>query len=241
MKEIEAMAGRWAEIACPIFGDSSKKYVSAQGFGTGFVASVGDDIYFFTAFHVVDDFRKYKHRVANVGGKSLDLDSLTFHGDKATDIAFAKMEKNDLLELGLLKIKHCDLARDWSRWAELGTFVAIGYPASRNELKLQFGSTNRNCLNIFAKQSNKALKKSDLPSYIGLQYDPKTTLDSDGAHLQPPELKGMSGGPCFELVATPSGDSVKLSLRLCGVVSEFHAREKVIAVTPIETVLGVAR
>lgn len=241
LSDIEKMAGKWAEIACPIFGDSNKRYVSAQSFGTGFVASVGEDLYFFTAFHVVNDFGRYAHCVANVGGKSLDISSLCFHGDKASDIAFAKIEREILLDLSLPSVKYCPLSRNWAGWTELDTFVAIGYPASRNELKLCFGSTDRNCLNIFAHKSQKTIPKSSLPTHFGLQYDPKRVVGSDGKSLRPPELKGMSGGPCFEIMSSGSDDLVRFSLKLRGLISEFHAKEKVIAVTPIETVIDAAR
>ncbi|WP_298853078.1 hypothetical protein [uncultured Aquimonas sp.] len=238
LKDIEEAAERWAEITCPIFGESSKRFVSAEGFGTGFLTSIKTEMYFFTAYHVLEDFKRYSVRIANIGGKAFDLDSLEFQGDKKLDIGFARVDAQQLRHLGLSSVKHCPLARDWSEWCPLEVFVAMGYPATRNELKLKFNSTDRHCLNIFASKTTTQAPKSALAKYLGIAYDPKKVTLSDGTFLKPPELKGISGGPCFQLMRRYVKESVAYSFRLRSVISELHPTQKIITTSPIEALIG---
>ena len=232
LKDLELKAEAWADVVAPIFGDSNKRFVAAEGFGTGFLTLVENRIYFVTADHVVAEFGNYGACVANISGKSFDIGLLSFCRDGHRDFSSAKVPDEELAKLDLNTIKYCDLDRDWSGWRQTGVYVVMGYPASKNELKPKFGRADRNGLNIFCVASS-ATPRTMLPDYLALAYDPKRLRTSQGDTFNSPKLNGISGGPCFEIMSSQSELEVIYSFKMVGLVSEFHPGETAILVVPV--------
>lgn len=87
------------------------KFISPQGFGTGFFTMFADRLYFVTADHVVEDFGNYKGRVAKIAGKALNMDALAFEPDIHRDFSHARISDEDLAKVGLAYVLHLDLKR----------------------------------------------------------------------------------------------------------------------------------
>ncbi|UHQ19021.1 serine protease [Lysobacter sp. KIS68-7] len=228
LREIEAKAEVLADVVAPIFGDSPKTYVHAAGFGSGFIASRGTTFFFITADHVVDDFSKFKVAVANIAGRSFDLSLLRFSRNESRDCAVATLPHQLLAPTDF---KHYELDWDWSNWTSTGVFVAIGYPSTRNELKPGFGKADRNEVRVFATPSNERPRKTKLIDYFALSYDPENIKRSDGSPVELPDLHGMSGGPCLEIMRSPTAE---YSFKFAGVVSEFHPAEKALLIAIVD-------
>ena len=66
-----------------------------------------------------------------------------------------------------------------------------------------------------------------------MSYDAKTVINSSGEKLGPqPELYGMSGGPCLELLRSTEMKS-QYSLDPIGVLTEWHKKYRTIIVAPL--------
>ncbi|WFC42279.1 serine protease [Pseudoxanthomonas sp. SE1] len=226
---VESAAIEWAGTLAPFFGNSIRSFVDAEGFGTGFVAKHQGEFFLITADHVVDDIDRYEACVANVLGRSLDVKALRFKRDASRDIAFARLTEDYLARSEIDSVRYFDLGRSWTAWQGTGIYVVSGYPASQNQLKLKFGKTDRHGLNIFCSASS-AKPKSALTSYLAFSYDRKKLKNAQGCSFNSPKLNGISGGPCMELMVDTRRT---LSFRLVGLVSEFHAKEAVILVSPL--------
>lgn len=237
-KALESLGERWADIVCPIFVDSSKKLVTAQGIGTCFVASNRDALYLITAHHVIRDSRKHSVRVTNLRGIAYDTSHLDFSGDEKNDIVYAQLDKGELSQLGVASLKHYSLSSVWEGWRRTTTYFLLGYPASKNELKLTFGKTDRHCLNLFATSAQRRRCKTAVEDPIFLSYSPKRVTDRLGTNIRPPNLFGMSGGPCFQVMAKETELGVTFAPRLVGVIVEWYPENHTIIASPIEHVYG---
>jgi hypothetical protein len=235
--DLEKSAENWAEAVVPIFRESPKRYVSAAGFGSGVICSVGNDTYFATCDHVVKEFERAEVVQANIGGRAFAVSKLRHKRDAVSDVAIASISDRDLAESGVEKVKRVPLDRDWLGWEGTGNFVAMGYPGAQNELKLKFNSTVRNCFAIFAKATSRKSSLTQLDRYFALEYSPRSVRRGDGRHFNPPDLDGMSGGPCFEIMKRWAMDRMSYSFRLAGLVCEFRRREPLILVSDVSTVL----
>ncbi|WP_152980771.1 hypothetical protein [Stenotrophomonas ginsengisoli] len=230
----ESVGERWVDTVCPVFVDSNKSFVTAAGLGTSFIASVRDDLFLITAHHVIEDSKKYSVRVINLQGKAYDTGGLEFFGDSKNDIVYSPLQKAELNKLGLLGVKHYPLARGWHGWMPTETFSLLGYPGTKNELKLRFGKTDRHCFNLLATTLKNGQCDTEVEDPILLGYSPKKAVDIKGTKINPPDLFGMSGGPCFQIMVKETDQGLSIAPRLVGVSVEWHQDRNIVVVSPIK-------
>ena len=86
-------------------------------------------------------------------------------------------------------------------WRRTGIPVAVGYPASKNDLDQRYNKVDRYCHSISLSKSATAKPSTRIPNPLALAYDHKAVFDSNAKKMGPQvALQGMSGGPCLELI-----------------------------------------
>lgn len=235
---VERGTDQWAAAAVPIFSKSQKRFVDAAGLGSGVVCSLGEELFFVTCEHVQRDFAEYEIVQANIGGRAFKVGSLFYKTDPLTDVAIARVSREALASVGIAAVTTVPLDQDWSEWKATGNFVAMGYPGTQNELKLAFNSTKLRAFAVFAKGTSARSRETKLAQYFALGYTRKSIRRSDGTYYGPPELAGMSGGPCFEIMKRASAEGHAYSFRFAGLVCEFRRQEPWLLIVDVAALLA---
>lgn len=230
---VDDAVAKWADIVVPIFVDSEKSDKAANGLGSAYLCSHGEHFFLVTALHVITDANKSNLQVANINGKGVDIGGLRFHVLETHDLAVAELEPEWFHEKGVTKIKAARLRNDLSGWQRTGIFVAIGYPETKNRLDMRYEKLDRYCLSITVSIQKHSTVSTSIQDAIHLSYDPKTVINSYGEKLGPqPDLYGMSGGPCLELLRS-TDTKPTYSLDPIGVLTEWHKKDRTIIAAPL--------
>ena len=238
VRACELVGERWASAVCPVYVNPEKRSVTAQGLGTMFVGAIDGKLYLVTADHVIAASQSYEFRVLHLQGRAVDTVHMNFQGSQSCDIAVHEMNAftSPTLVGGLYK--HIPIAEDLSGWTETGIFSLLGYPSTKNVLKARFGSTNRHAFNIIATRISNPSRRTQIENAFALEYSPRNATDGAGAKINPPDLHGMSGGPCIELMLKQNPDGWSLRAKLKGVITEYHPQDRQIIVSPISNAIS---
>lgn len=231
------MGERWASAVCPVYVNPEKRSVTAQGIGTMFVGAIDRKLYLITADHVIAASQSYKFRVLHLQGRALDTAHMDFRGSRSCDIAVQEMNASTSPSLIGGVYKHIPVSEDCPGWVPTGIFSLLGYPSTQNVLKARFGSTNRRVFNVIATRTAQPSKRTQIENAFALEYSPRSATDGSGAKTNPPDLHGMSGGPCIEIMSKQTSDGLSLRAKLKGVITEFHAQDRQIIVSPISNAI----
>jgi len=230
---VDQATNEWSECVVPIFVESKKSNEAANEIGSAYLCGYGQNILLVTALHVVTAANKHNFQVANICGKAVDIGGLPFHALQDHDIAIASLEEDWLLERGVKKIKATPVGRDLTEWQRTGIFVAIGYPGTKNKLDMRYEKVDRNCLGISVVRLKECKVKTPVKDAMFLSYDHDNVINSSGVKLgAQPDLYGMSGGPCLELLRR-NGQEPMFSFDPVGVLSEWHKDDRVIVAAPL--------
>ena len=173
------------------------------------------------------------------------------HGDRDGDhydfaVGRLSSEMADALD-GVGFISECDICL--SNWEPQGTiFTIAGYPNSKNTKvdhaqKKVIGSLF--CYSNSAITNRTLMEKLDISaqSHIILQFDQKRSKNQYGKQVNSVRLKGISGGPAFNLgrLTNPMVLAGQHFPKPClaGMVIEYHARHKAVIVTRLNIIRGV--
>ena len=128
------------------------------------------------------------------------------------------------------------------------TYTIVGYPNSKNK---KTNATKRLVYTEQAHYSDVARTNQTLSqelnlshtTHIFMNYDPKHSRDAQGQCVNSIQLKGMSGGPVFNIGVLPD-PSVLGGCRhpdpcLIGLFTEFHRKQKMMIATRVQTILHV--
>jgi hypothetical protein len=171
---------RWSSATCPVYVESDKRNVTANGVGTMFVGSSNGRLFLVTAHHVLDDTKSKPFRIANVQGVVVDTARMVFHQDTVADVALIELNATTVPMLTGRTLKHVPLVEEVAEWTPTGIFSLVGYPASRNVLKARFGSTNRHVYNLIATKVLAPSKCSTIPGALALEYSPREATTGNG-------------------------------------------------------------
>lgn len=230
---IEQAIAAWSDIVVPIFVDSEKTNQAANGLGSAYLCAEGDRKFLVTALHVVTDANKSKLQVANINGKGVDLGGLPFHVMESHDVAVAELREEWIQSKGITSIKAAPVGRNLFGWRRTGIYVAIGYPGTKNRLDMRYGKVDRYCHSISLKALNPCSINTPIQDALCFSYDHKKVINSAGEQLGPqPDLYGMSGGPCLELLSS-EGPHPTYSFDPVGVLTEWHQKERAIVAAPL--------
>ena len=233
INEIDKAIEKWSDIVVPIFVSSEKSDQAANGLGSAFLCEEGNCKFLVTALHVVTEANKSKLQVANINGKGVDIGGLPFRVMKNHDVAVVELSDEWFQSKEIKSVKTAPLGRDLSAWTKTGLYFAIGYPGTKNRLDMRYGKIDRYCQSISVTALDAYSFKTPIQDAMCFSYDHKKVFDSTGKLLGPqPDLNGMSGGPCLELLSSMSLPK-KHSFHPVGVLTEWHKKERVIVAAPL--------
>jgi len=190
-----------------------------------------------TAWHVVEQALQHKLQVVNFAGKGVALGGLEVVKSREQDVAAILLPEQWLQENDLHKFKGVELGKPGDEWLRTGVYVAIGYPASKNNLNKEYGKVDRYCHSISMPPSSK-MPKTTIPNPLVLEYDHTEVIDSNVQKMGPQvSLHGMSGGPCMEVVNRRMEDgSLRYSMAPVGVLTEWHKKERLVVASRLAEV-----
>lgn len=233
LEVIEQAIAAWSDIVVPIFVESEKTDRAANGLGSAYLCAEGNRMFLVTALHVVTDANKSKLQVANINGKGVDLGGLPFHVLESHDVAVAELREEWIQSQGITSIKAAPIGRDLSNWRRTGIYVAIGYPGTKNRLDMRYKKVDRHCYSISLTPLDRGAINTPIQDALFFSYDHKNVINNAGVKLgQQPDLYGMSGGPCLELLLS-SASAPSYSFCPVGVLTEWHEKERAIVAAPL--------
>jgi len=227
-----AIAQDWARCVCPVYVDSDRRFVTAQGIGTMFPCAAVDTLYLMTASHVIRDSMNCDVRIVSMQGHGITIANMLFQCVDLPDIAVAEFSADEAAKRGMIWTDVIPLDADWSGWVGTGIFYLLGFPASKNELKGQFGRVRQECL-VYQSNPVPATRRTQIPDALALFYAPKKATDPHGKRVTPPDMHGMSGGPCLEIMMRKRADGLELKARLHGIIVEYFPQDQQIIVSPL--------
>lgn len=237
MKIVDEIVDKWVSIVIPIFVESKKKPITAKAadvLGSAYLCSNGETFFLVTALHVVKDANEFQVQVTNINGTAIDIGGLKFQAHDKHDIAVTELKPEWFDKKEVEKVKAAPVGRDLSKWERTGIFIAMGYPATKNELDVRYGKVDRYCHSISLGLLKNCKIKTEVEDAIFLSYDHKNIIHSSGKkQSSQPDLYGMSGGPCLELLSRYEDFETKFSLEPVGVLVEWHKKSRVIVVAPL--------
>jgi len=233
LEAVEQVIADWSDIVVPIFVDSEKTDQAANGLGSAYFCAEEHRMFLVTALHVITDANKSKLQIANINGKGVDLGGLPFRVIKSHDVAVAELSDEWIHSKGIESIKAAPIRRDLSGWRKTGIYAAIGYPGTKNRLDMRYGKVDRYCHSISLKALEGCSITTQIQDALLFSYDHKNVINSAGEPLGPqPDLFGMSGGPCLELLLS-NGTHPTYSFHPVGVLTEWHRKERAIVAAPL--------
>lgn len=236
---VDRLVEKWASVVAPIFVNSVKSALAADGLGSSFLVTTGQNLYLVTALHVVQDANRFRHQIANIGGKAVDLGGLPFRISTAHDVAVVHLTDQWLVQVGLdeVKLEALPVKVD-GEWEATGIFVLLGYPASKNRLDGRFDQLTRRMLSITTESAKGTPIATPVQGPIFFSYDHTKIINSELAKLGPqPALQGMSGGPALHLLARQNPDGEYNFTFSCeGVLCEWHKSQKIVVAAPFSIV-----
>jgi hypothetical protein len=209
-----------------------------QGVGTGFVIVVDGHSYLVTAKHAMEEALKHKQIMVKLFGRSMLLSGMYFAPADECDISISLLPLDWLNSHGVELIYAPSLVQLPSTYESTGTYVVVGFPASRNSIdpRWDFDKTTT-CLWLALNADEDETPRQGFCRPLTLDYEARVRGKSE-----PPSLKGMSGCPVLEVLHRRLDDSqTGISLYPRGVLCEWHKREKVIIAERIESVADLIR
>jgi hypothetical protein len=237
---LDHLAGVLRHAVVPIFVQQRTDKLLLQGFGSGFLISIGHRDYLVTARHVAEELNEYSQRYLLINERLVALSNISFAVDRENDLAVAALcdcwfQERDLAAIPSIEY---DPAVTSAKILEPGIFFVQGYPGSQNIIKARYGRAKRELLSLTLDKPTLPPAKTKVVSSIALRYEEARMLDSLGKpKFRPVALNGMSGGLIFQLCVAEGSDGAPYFLsRPVGVLLEWHRDEEIVVGASMEAV-----
>ena len=249
-----AAVAKFRTAILPIYGDSQRG--TPVHIGTAIALDWNRQKLLLTAAHVIDNNEFSSLYVGGADPIPLEMEFLTSsksgqdRSQDHYDFAIGRIPPQTLKALeGISFIPESDVCTTSSE-PDGTTYTVAGYPNSKNK------KTNATKRVLHAEllhytdvaRTNQTLaEKLNLSktTHIFMNYDRRHSLDAQGRRVNSPRLKGLSGGPVFN-IGVLSDPSVLSGCRhpdpcVIGLLTEYHQDQKTIIATRVQTILGVVR
>lgn len=229
LKTIDALVGSYSSTVVPIFVNA-RSPTAVVSVGSGFILGINGQVVLVTALHVLQRIIGSRVHVANICGEAVDFGGLPCRKSSAQDIAVIPLPDAWRQANALESINALTFDASAEGWEKTELYVAMGYPSTRNKLDHRYGKYDRYCHSISLARSAQIPLKTQIPNPLVLDYDYKTAFDSNVKKMgMQPDLHGMSGGPCLQILRKMSADGiVHYKLSPIGVLTEWHQQDNAI-------------
>ena len=213
--------------------------IQYESVGSGFIALHQDSIFLVTAYHVITSINERPSTVALIANKAIDISNLAFIGNEDSDIAVAHLDVQWATRSGLIDAAHrsvpsIPLSPTLDKYGSLRTYFFMGYPASKNEFRKNGKDSSHH---LQAYSLTQIIRSSDRE--IALTFDIENMTNTEGEPSNPPHLKGISGGPIFEVFQHLSPDvGPMFRVKLIGSIASWNKRSKEIAGGSKESIMN---
>lgn len=215
---------------------------AANGFGSGFLITHPKGVVLATAEHVAREAAKEKIVFLRIGNQMLSLEKQNFVVERSIDVAVSLFTFEQLEREGVGALSPIKLESRTRLGVSSGAYAVIGCPSSRQKLDQRFRRkySTAHSMTLTAAKIDR-FDGTDIPAPLLLDYDPDEMLI--GANMpadgKPFDLHGMSGGPVFEIFASPkrtaeAEPTLQLSFTLAGLAVEWHAANRLVVATRVE-------
>lgn len=186
-----------------------------------------------TAAHVLEECKNSSSTFCIIANNQIiEILGGLYHGTLSEDpLDFAWLEVN-IKEGILYQEKFIELFSYNQLGGDNRLYMALGYPNSKNKVSIATKLANPKLISY----SSSARHEED---FIFVDYEKENCI-RNGAKVNSPDLKGMSGGPLFDLgdLGNIKNHIQQPAPRLAGIIIEHNLHSKTIRCTKINTIFS---
>lgn len=225
---VDNVVNRWAKIVVPIYIRDPNSNHRVLGYGSAFIVERNRAAFLVTVLHVLVGIKDGEALLANIGGKAVLLNGLSFVTSAEDDLAVAFLDPSWVEKQKLERVFSLPLDAPAPSWKRFDIFVLLGYPGSRNKLNKNTNDVDRR---LFSYSSSQRIENPQASTHIrnpvAFHFDKKAVTDTDENKINVGAFNGNSGGPVLEVRARNDGyGTIKLSTSLAGVFVGWDKHHK---------------